>query len=152
MKPPRLRSKRQCTTVDKDNGNEVWTSVRRTRKEFSQKVKVAAFARSRGFCECDNKCGTKLFPGNIRYNHRIPDELDGEPTLENCQVLSRACDREVTKRDQRDIGRARRVHAGHISAKAPPRRPMPGTRASGWKKTFSNGWVRRNICQRYSKN
>lgn len=59
------------------------------RQEFSAKVKVAAFERAKGCCELC-KTGIRLRPGDIYYDHRNPDALGGEPTLENCQVLCRS--------------------------------------------------------------
>ena len=55
-----------------------------TRREFTSKIKLAAFERAKGQCE---RCTGKLYPGKFRYNHRIPDALGGEPTLDNCEVL-----------------------------------------------------------------
>jgi len=104
-------------TIDKDNGNARLTQVRRTRREFPDVVKKEAFKRSGGFCECDQKCGVPLITGNIRYNHRIPDWMGGEPTLDNCQVLTRNCDKPVTAKDQSNIAKAKRVHVKNIGAK-----------------------------------
>ena len=85
----------------------------------------AAFERSRGYCECDARCSVRLVTGHIRYNHRIPCELGGDNSLENCQVLTDTCDKTVTRKDQANIGRARRVHAGHIGAKPRKHRKIP---------------------------
>lgn len=63
------------------------------RREFPAKVKLAAFERAQGNCE---RCTARLYPGKFRYNHRIPDALGGEPTLENCEVLCINCDSEQT--------------------------------------------------------
>ena len=83
------------------------------RREFPAKVKMAAFDRAGGSCEF---CSARLYPGKFRYNHRIPDALGGEPSLENCEVLCINCD--ATRTYQTDIPRiakskrVRRVHAG----------------------------------------
>ena len=58
------------------------------RREFSTKVKQAAWDRCGGRCE---QCTAKLFPGKFAYDHILPDGLGGEPTLANCQVLCDAC-------------------------------------------------------------
>lgn len=61
------------------------------RREFSQKVRKAAFARccrngsKPGIPQCES-CGNELRAGNIEYEHLTPDGLGGEPTLENCGV------------------------------------------------------------------
>ena len=71
------------------------------RTEFTAATKRAAWDRSGGRCEhCDRNlqgrrsiagwCGKKLFPGDIFYDHVIPDALGGDNSLKNCQVLCRA--------------------------------------------------------------
>lgn len=83
------------------------------RREFSAKVKLQAWQRSGGVCEC---CGAKLFPGNVHYDHELPDALGGEPALENCRVLCRACHgMKTSKQDVPAIAKSnrnRRKHAG----------------------------------------
>jgi len=63
------------------------------RQEFSRKVMSAAFTRCNGHCE---KCTAKLRPGKFAYDHILPDQLGGEPTIENCQVLCASCHAEKT--------------------------------------------------------
>ena len=63
------------------------------RREFSRKVKSQAWERCGGRCE---KCTAKLFPGKYAYDHDLPDQRGGEPTLENCRVLCDACHGEKT--------------------------------------------------------
>lgn len=104
------------------------------RREFSAKVKVAAFARCGGLCE---KCSARLSPGKIDYDHIIPDALGGEPTLDNCAVLCRSCHRGAgskTSADVKIIAKAKRVAAKHTGAKAAPRRKIPGSKGSGVRK------------------
>lgn len=76
------------------------------RREFPAKIKLAAFERAKGRCE---KCTARLYPGKFRYDHRIPDWMGGQPTLENCQVLCLNCDGEKTPRDQHDIAKSKRI-------------------------------------------
>jgi 5-methylcytosine-specific restriction endonuclease McrA len=91
-----------------------------TRREFSTKVKVAAFDRAADHCEC---CGARLQVGRIHYDHIIPDALGGDPTLENCAVLCRGCHGVKTAReDVPRIAKAKRVRAKHIGADKPKRR------------------------------
>lgn len=86
-----------------------------TRREFPSKVKVAAALRAGGRCE---KCTARTGPGNIEYDHRIPDGIGGEPTLENCEVLCRACHGAKTAgEDIPRIAKTKRQRAGHINAK-----------------------------------
>lgn len=59
------------------------------RQEFKAEVRVAAFERAKKKCE---RCKALLIAGKFRYNHRIPDALGGQPTLDNCEVLCLGCD------------------------------------------------------------
>jgi 5-methylcytosine-specific restriction enzyme A len=111
-----------------------------TRREFSAKIKAAAFQRSGGLCE---GCGLRLWVGKFRYDHVLPDALGGEPTLENCRVQCLACDTPKTADDVRRIRKADRQKRAHIGAKAPSRNPMPGSKASPWKQKLTGEWVRR---------
>lgn len=111
------------------------------RREFSKAVRIAAWERAGGCCEA---CARKLFPGDIHYDHRIPDAIGGEPTLENCDVLCRACHgAKTSKADMPTIAKAKRVYARHIGAKAPSRNPMPCGRNSKFKKTMDGRVVPR---------
>ena len=84
------------------------------RREFPTKVKVAAFDRCGGRCE---QC-TALLLGRCEYDHRIPDALDGEPTLANCVVLCRGCHAiKTTKTDVPAIAKSKRVRANHAGAR-----------------------------------
>jgi 5-methylcytosine-specific restriction protein A len=110
------------------------------RREFSAKVRLAAYERANGHCEV---CTAKLFVGRFAYDHIIPDALGGEPTLENCHVVCTACHGEkTTKSDVPTIAKSKRVRAKHAGIKTG--RPMPGSRASGWKRHFDGTVSRRN--------
>ena len=77
------------------------------RQEFPAKVRVEAFSRAKGRCE---RCSSILRPGHFRYNHRIPDALGGQPTLDNCELLCLGCDSEQTyKTDIPRIAKTRRI-------------------------------------------
>lgn len=90
------------------------------RREFSTKIKLAAWQRSGGKCET---CTRKLAPGDIHYDHVIPDGLGGEPTLDNCAVLCRSCHAvKTTTQDVPAIAKSKRVQARHAGAKAPSAR------------------------------
>lgn len=79
------------------------------RRDFPQKVKAQAFLRAAGFCEGKN-CGARLTVGKVNYDHDLPDDLGGEPTLENCKVLCLVCHKEKTKTlDMPRIAKGRRI-------------------------------------------
>ena len=110
------------------------------RREFSKATKAKAFGRAQGRCE---KCCARLFSGNIQYDHVTSCALGGDNSLENCEVLCRACHNSKTGgHDVPKIAKAKRQQARHIGAKAPKSRPLPGTRASGIRKRM-NGNVER---------
>lgn len=87
------------------------------RQEFSAKIKVAAFERAKKRCE---RCGAMLIAGKLRYNHRIPDALGGQPTLDNCEVLCLGCDSEQTyKTDIPAIAKSRRIRKREAGIRKP---------------------------------
>lgn len=111
------------------------------RQEFSAKVKVLAFKRSGGLCE---KCGAKLFPGNVEYDHDNPCGLTGSNGIGNCVVLCRACHRAKTGGDVRNIAQAKRRERSHLGAKSPKGRPMMGSKRSGFRRKMNGEIVRRS--------
>lgn len=122
------------------------------RLEFTSKTKRQAFVRSNGVCECSmipwlnrpEGCGQRLTDGRIRYEHINPDAIRSDNSLENCAVLSIGCWREKTSRyDLPTIAKSNRVKDRARGIRRRSSKPMPGSRASPWKRTFNNGWVRR---------
>ena len=112
-----------------------------TRVEFSRTVKMATWDRAGGCCE---ECGRKLFPGDRKeYDHRIPDAIRKDNGAENCQLLCGPCHSAKTKKDRKQIAKANRVRAKHNGAKQ-TKHPLPGSKASGWKRKVSGEVVRRD--------
>jgi hypothetical protein len=105
-----------------------------TRQEFSKKVRLAAWDHAGGRCEV---CTRKLFVGDIFYDHIDPDGLTGAPVAANCQVLCRTCHAVKTRVDVANIARAKRREAAHLGIRSTAKRPLPGTKASGWRKRMS---------------
>jgi len=75
----------------------------RMRREFSTRVKWAAYQR----CLIDEKphcemCGLRII-GLCEYDHIRADGLGGEPTLDNLQVLCGKCHRIKTHQEDRPI-------------------------------------------------
>jgi 5-methylcytosine-specific restriction protein A len=102
-----------------------------TRREFPAKVKVAAFERAKGQCEI---CGARLTVGKYRYDHKLPDALGGEPTLENCVVQCLPCDKPKTAEDVTRIRKADRQRRIHLGIR--PKSKFPCSRDSKFKKTL----------------
>src|SRR3546814_1057777 len=91
------------------------------RREFSARVRIAAYERCNGLCE---DCTARLMVGAFHYDHRVPDALGGEPTLENCRVLCRACPGSKTAgQDVPQIAKAKRQEARHIGARSEEHTP-----------------------------
>lgn len=102
--------------------------------DFSRKTKVAAWERADGRCEHEEfrrgqllrdngdfireRCNKKLFPGDIFYDHIIPEAISHDNSLANCQVLCRDHhDAKTRKADVPTIAKVKRVQANHIGAK-----------------------------------
>lgn len=112
-----------------------------SRREFHPKVMIAAWDRADGCCEECNT-GIKLLPGDIFYDHRIPDAMGGEPTLDNCQVLCRSHhDAKTFKEDVPRIAKTKRLKRRAAGIKKPSR--FPGARNSRFKKKISGEVVLR---------
>jgi 5-methylcytosine-specific restriction enzyme A len=117
------------------------------RKEFSRKVKFQAFKRclidGKPHCE---KCGVLLRAGDLHYDHIIPDGLGGEPTLENCQVICiKLCHNKKTHQEDNPVmQKADRVLKKTFSIATRKGRPIPGSKASGFKKKFDGSVIRRD--------
>jgi 5-methylcytosine-specific restriction protein A len=98
------------------------------RREFPKATKLAAWVRCNGLCEATlpdgTRCGARLTVGKFRYDHRIPDQMGGEPTLENCLVACVVCDVPKTAKDQGDIAEAKRREAAYLGANPAPSRPL----------------------------
>ena len=119
-----------------------------TRTEFPLAVKKAAFARAckrDGMPKCEAPgCGRIIRAGHLRYEHIHPDGLGGEPTLENCGVWCDVCaDRKTFTEDNPRMQKADRVLKATFGLKRKSR-PMPGSRASKFKRKM-NGTVERRI-------
>lgn len=102
------------------------------RRHIPTKARVELFVAHD--CRC-HICGHRIDGARERWDveHIIPLALGGEDARSNWAPAHVACHREKTKQDAADIGRARRVHARHIGAKAPSRNPLPGGKRSRWK-------------------
>jgi hypothetical protein len=114
------------------------------RQEFPKSVKLVAWERCKGMCECDECKGRLKVVGVAEFDHYpVPAALGGPGTLENCRVLSPKCHRRITStKDQPTIAKAIRVHEKQIGARV-SRTPMPGGRRSKWRKRMDGRVERR---------
>lgn len=112
------------------------------RREFPTRVRVAALERCGGVCEHPD-CTTRLRPGDLFYDHIVPDAIGGEPTIDNCQCLCRAHhDPKTFKDDIPRIAKTRRQSQKHMGARKTSQ-PILGSRASGWKHRMDGIWEKR---------
>ena len=111
-----------------------------TRLEFPKSVKLAAFERCKGICECG--CGQKIL--TAEYDHYpVPAALGGSNDLANCRALDKRCHRKLTaEHDVPVIAKASRV----FEKRAGLRKSRRGFRKKPdnydpWNKTWrTNGW------------
>ena len=98
------------------------------RQEFPKAVRIAAFERSGGRCECG--CALKIL-GTPHYDHHpVPAAIGGPGTLENCRVLDPKHHRQITaEKDLPEIAKSTRVYEKKIGARVKSRgfaKPPPG--------------------------
>lgn len=114
------------------------------RARLSTRDRVECFESAGGVCHF---CDVKIKVGERwEVSHEIALELGGEDAPSNRKPAHYACHRTYTAQvDQPNIARAKRREARHIGARAPSRNPMPGGRASNWKRKVSGEVVRRDV-------
>ena len=119
------------------------------RLEFTVKTQTDAFERSGRRCE---SCGIALRDGMRKeFDHIKPAFYKGTNHLDNCQVLCGHCHDEKThdmnsNKAVISMPKSRRMIKKSAGLRGRKRKgpPMPGTKASGWKKCMTTGeWVRR---------
>lgn len=77
--------------------------------------------------------------------HVIALAAGGTDTDDNIGPAHTSCAVEKTKRDARIIAKIRRVRARHLGTRKPPRRPIPGSRCTPWKKHLDGTVCRRPL-------
>lgn len=110
-----------------------------TRRRISPSERVAIFERAHGRCHL---CGEKIgLAERWDVEHVVALELGGDEAKGslNLQPAHVACHKPKTAEDVGRIAKAKRVAARHIGAKV-SRQPLPGGRASKWKRKI-NGTV-----------
>ncbi|MCJ2017992.1 HNH endonuclease [Methylobacterium sp. E-065] len=115
----------------------------------------AAFARADGRCEGrltdGSRCPCALQAGRFQYDHIVPAALTQDASLENCQVLCHPCHAAKTVADVGVIARVRRVRDRHVGIADPHRRPLPGGKASAFKRLIGGGVIRRDTGERLDR-
>jgi 5-methylcytosine-specific restriction endonuclease McrA len=100
------------------------------------------FLKHGGICHI---CGGKISEGERwEVSHEIPLELGGDDDDVNAKPAHHKCHRHQTSTvDIPAIAKAKRLQVRHLGAKAPSKRPMPGSRASKWKRRMDGTVVPR---------
>lgn len=112
-----------------------------TRRSWTAKRRLALFLAHDGRCHI---CSATIDGTREAWDveHIIPIAIGGDDDEGNCAPAHKACHATKTATDVAQIAKANRVRAKHNGAKAKPRNPLPGSKASKWKMTF-NGAVSR---------
>jgi 5-methylcytosine-specific restriction protein A len=109
--------------------------------DIPKRVRLRIWERYHGRCPM---CGRPLFPGRYQIDHVIALANGGPHSEYNLQpVCTDPCHSGKTQTDvkQKALHYPKRLANAGIKKKTS--RPMPGSKASGWKRTFSNGWEKR---------
>lgn len=104
------------------------------------RVRLRIFNAHGGICYLS---GRKIMPGERWEMEHVVALCNGgqhrESNLAPALVAPHKVKTAADVAEKAIVDRRRKKHLGIKTAT----RPMPGSRASGWKKTFANGWVRR---------
>lgn len=112
-----------------------------TRQRLSTRDRVRIFQAADGCCHI---CEMKIQPGQEwDVSHPTPLELGGADDDANRRPAHRRCHRILTAtEDVPAIRKAQRREARHLGAKRTSR-PIPGSKASGWKRKLNGEVTRR---------
>jgi 5-methylcytosine-specific restriction protein A len=112
------------------------------RKPLTTLQRARMFAAHQGIC-CI--CSHKIDGGHEPWidEHILPLSQGGTNDMQNRGPVHKHCARDKTSTDAEDLSTIRNGYATRVGAKV-AKTPMPGGRNSPWKKTFANGWVRRD--------
>ena len=126
-----LADQTKCTTT---------RSVRRP--TFSTSFRLNLFLKRKGTCAA---CSQKIDAGKAwDIDHILPLALGGTNAPDNLQILCRPCHRSKTSHsDIPRIAKTKRLKAHHLGARAPSRRPIPGSRRSPWKRKMDGSVLKR---------
>jgi 5-methylcytosine-specific restriction endonuclease McrA len=105
-----------------------------------QACKLRVFERQCGICALT---GIKLMAGDVDYDHITPLQDGGENRESNLQAVSRKAHRAKTAQENADRAKSNRIKAKHMSMSKPAKHPLPGSKASGWKRTVDGRIIRR---------
>jgi 5-methylcytosine-specific restriction enzyme A len=106
------------------------------------RVRVRVFDRFLGICQCG--CQRRIHVGdNWDVDHVVAIINGGQNRESNLHPKLKVCHKEKTAMDVATKSKTYRVKSRHLGLKKTSSRPIPGSKSSGWKKTFNRGWVKR---------
>lgn len=108
------------------------------RRRLSQRDRVAMFQAAGGICHI---CGGRIHVGEAwECEHVIPLAQGGDDGGDNLRPAHVKCHRSKTAKDATDTARAKRREAKFLGVTRQTSKPIPGSRASGYRKRM-NGTV-----------
>jgi 5-methylcytosine-specific restriction endonuclease McrA len=111
------------------------------RRSLTSKERLRLFALHDERCHL---CGGRIGVGEAwEVEHVIPLAMGGADDDANRKPAHVKCHRAKTTDDAANIAKAKRREAKHLGARPRPKRPIPGSKASGWKKPLNGPAVRR---------
>ena len=106
-----------------------------------QRVRVRVFEDKEGRC---HKCRRQIRPGDRWTCEHLKALINGGENREsNLDLTCDWCLPEKNAADVREKAVTYRKRSKHIGAAAKSRRPIPGSKESGWKQKLTGEWVRR---------
>jgi 5-methylcytosine-specific restriction protein A len=106
------------------------------------RVKLRIYLNAQGRCtECTRRVGVGT-PYEI--DHKIALINGGKHAEDNLCLLCQECHKQKTATDVTEKARTYRKRKSHYGIRKAKGRPIPGSKASGWKRTFSGEWIKRD--------
>jgi len=106
-----------------------------------QRVRLRVWDRYEGRC---HRCERKIPTGDAWIiEHLLALILGGENRETNLRLTCSWCKPLKDAEDVAAKSASNKTKAKHLGIKQPKGPPMMGTKASGWKRTFSGQWVKR---------
>lgn len=108
------------------------------RKKWPETALLRVWTRFAGRCHI---CDGKIDGGREAWeaDHVKPLWDGGEDKEENLAPAHVKCHRAKTREEATERAKGDRMNRRNVGIKKTVTRPLPGSRSSGWKKTF-NGW------------
>jgi len=112
-----------------------------TRRHISAKERLSIFTAAHGVCHI---CGGKIDAGREAWEveHVLPLNMGGDDFGANLQPAHVSCHRRKSKADAANDAKAKRQRQRTAGIPRQSRNPLPGSKRSNWKRTFS-GWEKR---------